>query len=105
MKMLLPVDASGRSNIGSGSSRRRCLPALLGVIGLGLCGAGLLRAQPVIQDNFDSYATVSDMTAAGWRLSALDPALVTTTFPTFEQGRALRLRANPVPNAAPAVGM
>ena len=105
MKMLLPVDASGRSNIGGGSSRRRCLPALLGVIGLGLYGAGLLRAQPVIQDNFDSYATVSDMTAAGWRLSALNPALVTTTFPTFEQGRALRLRANPVPNAAPAVGM
>lgn len=59
----------------------------------------------MIQDAFDGYNSAADMIAAGWRLSALNPALVSTTFPGHEGGRALRLRANPVPGQAPAVGM
>ncbi|MCS7089519.1 MAG: hypothetical protein NZM03_02165 [Limisphaera sp.] len=62
-------------------------------------------AQPIWRDSFDGYTSASDMMAAGWRLAALNPSLVSTTFPMHEGGRALRLRANPVPGAAPAVGM
>ncbi|HOK76346.1 MAG TPA: hypothetical protein PLW35_01325, partial [Verrucomicrobiota bacterium] len=59
----------------------------------------------MFSDNFDSYSSVADFTAAGWKLSALNAALVTTTFPSIEGGKALRIQANPVPGAAPAVGM
>jgi hypothetical protein len=56
-------------------------------------------------DNFDSYANVAQFTAAGWKLSALSPALVTTTFPATGKGKAVRVQANPVPGTAPAIGM
>ncbi|HEV8542345.1 MAG TPA: hypothetical protein VGR78_08135 [Verrucomicrobiae bacterium] len=56
-------------------------------------------------DNFDSYSNTSQFTAAGWKLSALSPALVTTTFPAIGNGKGLRIQANPVPGSAPAVGL
>ncbi|MCL4786268.1 MAG: hypothetical protein KJ070_05655 [Verrucomicrobia bacterium] len=56
-------------------------------------------------DNFDSYSSTAQMTAAGWILSSLNPALVSTTFPAVGSGKGLRIVANPVPNTAPAVGM
>src|SRR5688572_18531849 len=56
-------------------------------------------------DNFDSYTTTAQLTGAGWILSSLNPALVTTTFPAVGAGKGLRIQANPVPNAAPAVGL
>jgi hypothetical protein len=56
-------------------------------------------------DNFDSYSSTAQLTAAGWVLSSLNPALVTTTFPAVGTGKGLRIQANPVPNTAPAVGM
>jgi hypothetical protein len=56
-------------------------------------------------DDFDSYSNAADLTAAGWILSSLNPALVTTTFPTVSAGKGLRIQANPVAGQAPAVGM
>jgi hypothetical protein len=56
-------------------------------------------------DNFDSYSTPGGLQSAGWFESSLDPSLVTTTFPTVGSGKGLRIQANPVPGAAPAVGM
>ena len=58
-------------------------------------------------DNFDSYSTTAQLTAAGWILSSLNPALVSTTFPTVAPGnKGLRIQASPFPSAsAPAVGM
>jgi len=62
----------------------------------------LVQAQ---SDNFDSYSSTAQLQAAGWILSSLNPALVTTTFPPVGTGKGLRIQANPVPGAAPAVGM
>lgn len=56
-------------------------------------------------DDFDSYSSVANFQSAGWILSALDPSLVTTTFPAVGAGKGLRIQANPVPGQAPAVGM
>jgi hypothetical protein len=57
-------------------------------------------------DNFDSYSSTAQLTAAGWVLSSLNPALVTTTFPAVGAGKGLRIQALPYPAAsAPAVGM
>ena len=56
-------------------------------------------------DNFDSYSSTAQLTAAGWVLSSLNPALVATTFPAVGAGKGLHIQANPVPNTAPAVGM
>lgn len=60
---------------------------------------------PAQSDNFDNYSSAADMAGAGWILSALDPSLVTTTFPAVGAGKGLRIQANPVPGQAPAVGM
>src|SRR5438874_10022417 len=54
-------------------------------------------------DNFDAYSSSGQLSAAGWIHSALDPSLVTTTFPRTESGKGLRIQANPVPGQAPAV--
>ncbi len=67
-----------------------------------ICSPCLVQAQ---SDNFDSYSNAAQLQAAGWILSSLDPALVTTTFPPVGTGKGLRIQANPVPGAAPAVGM
>jgi hypothetical protein len=67
--------------------------------------AGTTRRAQAQADNFDSYSSVSGFTAAGWILSALSPALVTTTFPPVGAGKGLRIQANPVPTQAPAVGL
>jgi len=67
--------------------------------------AGLELCACAQSDNFDSYSSPADLRAAGWILSALDPSLVTTTFPTTGTGKGLRVQANPVPSQAPAVGM
>jgi hypothetical protein len=56
-------------------------------------------------DNFDSYSSTAQLTAAGWILSSLNPALVNTTFPAVGAGKGLRLQAVPFPPDAPAVGM
>lgn len=56
-------------------------------------------------DNFDSYSSTTDFTAAGWILSSLNPSLVTTTFPAVGAGKGLRIQANPVTGQAPAAGM
>ncbi|MCX8091204.1 MAG: hypothetical protein N3I86_09805 [Verrucomicrobiae bacterium] len=58
-----------------------------------------------MSDNFDSYSNTTQFRAAGWILSAINPALVTTTFPAVGSGKGVRLQANPVPGAAPAVGV
>ncbi len=63
------------------------------------------NAQGIVSDNFDSYSSAADMTAAGWILSSLNPALVTTTFPAVGSGKGLRLQAIPFPPDAPAVQM
>jgi hypothetical protein len=105
MKTIPPCRPTGASSANNLRGRSRLIGFTLGCLGLVWWGIAPLQGQPVIQDNFDSYGTVSDMVAAGWRLSALNPALVTTTFPASGQGKALRLQANPVPNTAPAVGM
>jgi hypothetical protein len=72
--------------------------AFLLLPGLQFCAKGQ-------SDNFDSYSSATDLTAAGWILSAIDPSLVTTTFPAVGTGKGLRIQANPVPTQAPAVGM
>lgn len=56
-------------------------------------------------DNFDSYSSGADLTAAGWILSSIDPSLVTTSFPADGSGKGLRIQAVPFPSQAPAVGM
>ena len=70
---------------------------------------GLLGSQVPAQaysDNFNSYSSAADMTAAGWINSSLNPALVTSSFPTVAPGnKALRMQANPVPETYPAVNM
>ena len=73
-----------------------------------MAGALLTSQFPVKaqSDNFDSYANTTQLTAAGWILSSLNPALVSTTFPTLAPGnQGLRIQAFPVPGTAPAVGM
>jgi hypothetical protein len=76
--------------------------AALAATGLLAVGSAQLFAQ---SDDFDSYSNTSQFAAAGWILSSLNPALVTTTFPAAGSGKAVRIQANPVPNTAPAVGM
>jgi hypothetical protein len=57
-------------------------------------------------DNFDSYSSTAQLSAAGWILSSLNPALVSTTLPTVAPGnKGLRIQAFPYPPDAPAVGM
>jgi hypothetical protein len=51
-------------------------------------------------DNFDS-GTLDP----AWRRSHFNAALVNLTYPTNGSGRALRIQASPVPNAAPAAAM
>ncbi|MBE0542855.1 MAG: hypothetical protein IH623_16000 [Verrucomicrobia bacterium] len=66
----------------------------------------IATAQGIVNDNFDSYSSAADMTAAGWILSSLNPGLVTTTFPAVGTGKGLRLEAIPnAPASAPAVQM
>ncbi len=70
--------------------------------------AALITVPTFVQaqtDNFDSYVTSADFTAAGWVLSQMTNALVTTTFPATGTGKGLRLQANPVPGRAPAVAI
>ena len=56
-------------------------------------------------DNFDSYSTTAQLTAAGWILSELGP-FTTTTFPAVGSGKGLRIQAIPyAPASAPAAGM
>jgi len=57
-------------------------------------------------DNFDSYSSTAQLIAAGWFLSSLNPALVSTAFPTVAPGnKGLQIQAFPFPPDAPAVGM
>src|SRR5215472_14958412 len=56
---------------------------------------------PAQSDNFDSYSSATQLGAAGWILSSLNPALVSTTFPAVGSGKGLRIQANPVPGQAP----
>ncbi|MCX8109151.1 MAG: hypothetical protein N3G20_10135, partial [Verrucomicrobiae bacterium] len=79
--------------------------ACLVTFACGLLFTSSVSSQPSFSDNFDSYSSVSQFVAAGWKLSALNPALVTTTFIDYQGGKALRIQANPVPGAAPAVGL
>lgn len=81
-------------------SGARVLLALASLLFLGLPSRGVAQS-----DNFDSYSGPTDLSAAGWILSSLDPSLVTTTFPAVGAGKGLRIQANPVPGQAPAVGM
>ena len=69
-----------------------------------LLGTGMPARAQVVSDNFDAYSNTAQFTAAGWILTSLNPALVSTTFVPNGAGKALRLQANPVPNTAPAVG-
>ena len=75
----------------------------------GALALGLLFSQCSVlgadSESFDNYATTADLTAGGWILAALNPALVTTTLPTVGAGKGLRVQANPIPGAAPAVGL
>src|SRR5215472_15802447 len=63
---------------------------------------GLPLNGPAQSDNFDSYSSAAQLSAAGWILSSLNPALVSTTFPAVGSGNGLRVQANPVPGQAPA---
>ncbi len=92
------LSQTGRSS----RSATRCCAVLLILCVLSL---GLLPAAQAQSDNFDSYANTSDLTAAGWILSSLNPALVNTTLPAVGSGKGLRIEANPVPGQAPAVGL
>ena len=82
------------------SARRVC--TAIAVAGLILGGQSLANAQT---DNFDSYANVNDMKAAGWILSYLNPALVNPSIAGTGTGKGVRLQANPYPGAAPAAIM
>ncbi len=82
-------------------SRFGCLASVTATL-LGFNAQVSVKAQ---SDNFDAYSTSAELTAAGWVLSSLNPALVTTTFPSVGSGKGLRVQANPIPSAAPAVGM
>jgi hypothetical protein len=73
------------------------------LISVALAAAAGMPAQAQT-DNFNSYSSAAQLSAAGWILMSLNPALVSTTFPAVGAGKGLRLQANPVPNAAPAVG-
>ncbi len=55
---------------------------------------------PTRKDNFDS-GTLDP----AWKKSNFNPGLVTTTFPDVGGGKGFRIRANPVPGAAPAAAM
>jgi hypothetical protein len=86
-------------------SRFSCAP-------FGVClVAGILAFQGPLfsgygqSDNFDSYSNASDLAAAGWILSSIDPSLVDTSFPAVGSGKGLRIQANPFPDQAPALGM
>jgi hypothetical protein len=57
----------------------------------------LLFAQ---SDNFESGAL-----DPAWKRAHFNPALVNLTFPDGPTGKALRIRANPVPDAAPAAAL
>lgn len=82
-------------------------------LAVGNCSAlaiacGLLTSQCHVKaqsDNFDAYSSTAQLTAAGWILSSLNPALVNTTFPAVGAGKGLRIQAFPYPPDAPAVGM
>lgn len=56
-------------------------------------------------DNFNSYTTLSGFTTAGWVLSQMAGASVTTTFPAVGNGKGLRFQAKPVAGQAPAVAI
>lgn len=102
---MTPINTTHTRQVGIPCSLRAKLrPIALFAAASVFCSA-TTHSQQVFSDNFDSYSSVADLTAAGWKLSALNAALVTTTFPAFEGGKALRIQANPVPGTAPAVGM
>ncbi|MCC6822342.1 MAG: hypothetical protein IT579_16550 [Verrucomicrobia subdivision 3 bacterium] len=70
--------------------------------------AACLTVSPVVQaetDNFDSYTTLSELTGAGWILSQMAGATVTTTFPVGATGKALRVQSNPILGQSPAVAI
>jgi hypothetical protein len=77
--------------------------AILATASLFLLGSQF--ATQAQSDNFDSYSAVADMTAAGWILASLNPALVTTTLTPVGPGKVLHVQANPVPSQAPAVAL
>jgi len=76
-----------------------------GIVLVAVGGPPGVQAQGIVSDNFDSYSNTAQFTAAGWILSSLNPALVTTTFPETTHGKGVRLQCNPIPGTAPAVGM
>lgn len=90
---------------------RRLFRSVVGNCSALAIACGLLSSQcpaNAQSDNFDSYSSTAQLTAAGWFLSSLNPALVSTTFPTVAPGnKGLRIQAFPFPadpNAV-AVGM
>lgn len=99
---------SSKSSCGPLPNNRKSLCFRFGGTSAILTALMLLGAQAPANaqsDNFDSYSTTAQMTAAGWILSSLNPALVSTTFPTVGAGKGVRVQANPVPGTAPAVGL
>lgn len=70
--------------------------------------AACLTACPVLQaetDDFNSYTSAANFTAAGWNLSKMPSAVVTTTFPAAGAGKALRVQTGPVSGQAPAISI
>lgn len=78
----------------------RLTPGLASRAMLALSLLALPKTFSQVTDNFDSGSM-----GAGWTLTSLNPALVSTTFVDSAGGKAVRLQANPFPSAgAPAVG-
>ncbi|MFO1497157.1 MAG: hypothetical protein U1G07_01955 [Verrucomicrobiota bacterium] len=74
----------------------RCLPVALSLT-VCLLGTTLAMAQ---SDDFNSGSL-----DAAWKRSQFNPALVNLSFPEGPTGKALRIQASPVPDAAPAAAM
>ncbi len=86
---------------------RRLFRSVVGNCSALAIACGLLSSQcpaNAQSDNFDSYSSTAQLTAAGWFLSSLNPALVNTSFPAVGAGKGLRIQANPF-SPYPAVGM
>ncbi len=98
------IQTSSQQNPNKSGLLLPCLrPGAAVAVALFLCAQFKAPGQ---SDNFDSYSSPADLSAAGWILSSINPALVTTTLVPVGSGKGLRIQALPYAQAqVPAVGM
>jgi len=100
-----PSTLNRKHNIKQPNMNTRQLNSRATLLTLLACG---LTASPVLlaeTDDFDNYSTTANFTAAGWVLSQMPNAVVTTTFSAAGAGKAIRVQSKPVLGEAPAVSI